>query len=92
MLVKTGFTPLQALQAATFNPALFMVKLDKYGVVEKGHVADLVLLEANPLEDISNTRKIDSVVIRGNYYSREDLDRMLAGVAALAGEQAVAGK
>jgi len=91
LLVKTGFTPLQALQAATFNPALFMVKLDKYGVVEKGHVADLVLLEANPLDDISNTRKIDSVVMQGNYYSREDLDRMLAGVAALAREQAVAG-
>ncbi len=47
-LVKSGFTPLQALQAATFNPALFLTKGDKYGVAEIGRVADLVLLDANP--------------------------------------------
>ena len=92
LMVKCGFTPLQALQAATFNPALFMVKLDKYGVVEKGHFADLVLLDANPLEDIRNTRKIAAVVLRGKYYSREDLHRMLAGVAALAGQPSGRGK
>jgi hypothetical protein len=76
-LVKSGFSTTQALQAATFNPALFMVKLDQYGVVEKNHVADLVLLDANPLEDIRNTRKISAVVLGGKFYSRLDLDHML---------------
>ena len=46
LLVRSGFTPLQALQAATFNPALFIQKLDQYGTIEKDHVADLVLLDA----------------------------------------------
>jgi len=50
-LVRRGFSPMQAFQSATFNPALFLAKLDKFGVVETGHAADLVLLEANPLED-----------------------------------------
>lgn len=76
-LVKIGLTPVQALQSATFNPALFMVKLDQYGVVEQNHVADLVLLDGNPLEDIRNTRKISAVILGGKYYSRRDLDKML---------------
>jgi len=83
-LVKSGFSPTQALQSATFNPALFQAKLDKFGVVETGHMADLVLLEANPLEDIRNTRKIAAVVIDGKYYSRQDLDKMLARIAEVA--------
>jgi imidazolonepropionase-like amidohydrolase len=78
LLVKSGFTPAQALQAATIDPAIFLVNLDKYGVVEKGHIADLVLLNANPLEDISNTQKIAAVIFGGKYYSREDLDNLLA--------------
>jgi hypothetical protein len=81
LLVKSGFTPLQALQTATFNPALFLVKLDRYGVVETGHAADLVLLEGNPLEDIRNTRRVSGVILRGKYYSRKDLDGTLAAVA-----------
>jgi amidohydrolase family protein len=83
-LVKSGFSPTQALQSATFNPALFLAKLDKFGVVETGHAADLVLLEANPLEDIRNTRKIAAVVIGGQYHSRQELDKMLAQIAEMA--------
>jgi imidazolonepropionase-like amidohydrolase len=75
---------MQALQAATFNPALFLVKLDKFGVVEMGHAADLVLLEANPLEDIRNTRRIAAVVMNGNYYSRQQLDSLLEKAAEIA--------
>jgi hypothetical protein len=86
-LVKTGSTPIQALQAATFNPALFMIKLDQYGVVEPNHVADLVLLEANPLEDIRNTRKISAVILGGKYYSRYDLDKMLEAAKAEAAKE-----
>lgn len=85
-LVKSGFTPLQALQAATFNPALFLTKSDTYGVAEIGRVADLILLDANPLQDIGNTRKIFAVVLGGKYYSREALDKMLEGVEKLAAQ------
>jgi hypothetical protein len=84
LLVQSGFTPAQALDAATTNPAIFMEKSDKYGTVEKGHTADLVLLEANPLEDIRNTRKIAAVVFGGKYYAREELDKMLSQVETLA--------
>jgi amidohydrolase family protein len=80
LLVKGGLTPLQALQAATFNPALFLVKLDQYGIVQEKHVADLVLLNDNPLQDIRNTRKIFAVVAAGKFYSREDLNKMLGKV------------
>jgi imidazolonepropionase-like amidohydrolase len=52
----------------------------RLGSIEKGKVADLVLLEANPLEDIRNTQKIAGVVVNGRYLSRGDLDKMLAGV------------
>lgn len=86
-LVKSGFTPFQALQAATFNPAVFLGKLEEYGVVEKGRVADLVLLDANPLQDVGNTRKIFAVVVGGKYYSREALDGMLQQVEKLAAQR-----
>ncbi|MGH9500853.1 MAG: amidohydrolase family protein [Terriglobales bacterium] len=85
-LVRAGFTPAEAVQAATLRPAEFLGKLDHYGVVEPGHVADLVLLEANPLEDIRNTRRIFGVVVGGKYYPRGELDRVLAEVAELAGK------
>jgi len=84
LLVKAGFTPAEALQAATLQPAMFMDQLDRYGVVESGHAADLVLLEANPLVDIAGTRKIAAVVLNGRYYSREELDKILAQVQGLA--------
>lgn len=84
LLVQSGFTPAQALEAATTHPALFMQKLGTYGTLEKGHAADMVLLEANPLEDISNTRKISAVVLAGRYYPRAELDKMLLQVETLA--------
>jgi imidazolonepropionase-like amidohydrolase len=77
LLVKAGWTNTQALQAATFNPALFLTKLDRYGVVEEGHAADLLLLDDDPLKDISNTRKISAVILGGRYFGRDELDRML---------------
>jgi imidazolonepropionase-like amidohydrolase len=86
-LVKSGFTPLQALQSATSNPALFLGRLDTHGLVEPKHGADLVLMDANPLEDIRNTRKIFGVVANGKYYSRKDLDIMLQQVEKLAAQE-----
>jgi hypothetical protein len=86
-LVKSGFTPLQALQSATVKPALFLGRLDTNGLVEPKHGADLVLMDANPLEDIRNTRKIFGVVANGKYYSRKDLDTMLEQVEKLAAQE-----
>jgi imidazolonepropionase-like amidohydrolase len=68
LLVEAGFTPLEALQAATLNPAKFLGKTDTLGTIQVGRTADLVLLNANPLEDISHTRKINAVVVGGKYY------------------------
>jgi imidazolonepropionase-like amidohydrolase len=82
--VAAGFTPLEALQTATLNPAKFLGLDDRLGTIEKGKLADLVLLDANPLEDIANTERIAGVVANGRYFSRADLDRMLLGVEAAA--------
>jgi imidazolonepropionase-like amidohydrolase len=82
--VAAGFTPLEALQTATLNPAKFLGMEDRLGTIEKGKLADLVLLDANPLEDIRNTQKIAAVIVNGRYLSRADLDKMLAGVEASA--------
>lgn len=86
LFVRAGLTPLEALQTATRNPAVFLGRLAEMGTVEKGKLADLVLLDANPLEDIGNTRRIRAVVLAGRYFSRDDLDRMLRGVAQAAAE------
>ena len=82
-LVKSGFTPAEAIYTATLAPMEFMHRSDR-GVVEKGHVADLVLVNGNPLEDIRNTQQIAGVALHGKYFSREDLDKMLAHAAAAA--------
>jgi imidazolonepropionase-like amidohydrolase len=82
--VDAGFTPLEALQTATINPARFLGKTADFGTVEKGKMADLVLLDANPLEDIRNTQRIAGVVLAGRYSSRADLDGVLNGVLRFA--------
>jgi imidazolonepropionase-like amidohydrolase len=82
LLVAAGLTPMQALQAATLNPAKFFGRLDSLGTVEAGKLADLLLLDADPLEDIRNTTKISAVVVNGRLLDREELDRMLAAVEA----------
>ncbi|SRR5579871_3257932 len=78
--VAAGFTPLEALQTATLNPAKFLGMEDRLGTIETGKLADMVLLDANPLDDIRNTQKIAGVIVSGRYLSRGDLNRMLAGV------------
>jgi imidazolonepropionase-like amidohydrolase len=82
--VAAGFTPLQALQTATLNPADFYGRRNDYGTVETGRVADLLLLEANPLEDISNTRKIAGVIADGQYLSKADLEQLRSRLKQLA--------
>ena len=77
--VEAGFTPMDALATATSNPAKFLGREDM-GAVAPGDVADLVLLDRNPLTDIRNTRTISGVVADGRYYDRAQLDALLAGV------------
>lgn len=79
-LVKAGLTPAEALRAATSAPAKFLGLADELGTVEADRLADLVLLEGNPLEDIENVRKIRAVVFRGELLDRDELDGMLDGV------------
>jgi hypothetical protein len=82
--VAAGFTPLEALQTATLNATRFLGMDEQLGTIKKGKLADLVLLNANPLEDIRNTQKIAAVIVNGHYYSGKDLEKMLAGVEAAA--------
>ncbi len=82
LFVQTGFTPMAALQAATVNPAKYLNLSDKLGTIEKGKIADLILLEANPLENIGNTQRINAVVTNGQYLSKEKLQQLLADVEA----------
>jgi len=77
-LVQAGLTPMQALQAATRSPAKFLGKLQTQGTIEPGKAADLVLLDANPLDDIHNTQKIHAVIVRGKLFDRAALDALLA--------------
>jgi imidazolonepropionase-like amidohydrolase len=83
-LVRAGLTPLEALQAATRNPARFLGRERDLGTVEPGKLADLVLLDADPLADIHNTRTIRAVVLGGMLLDRAALDRLLADARAMA--------
>jgi imidazolonepropionase-like amidohydrolase len=76
-LVKAGMTPMAALQAATRQAANFLGKLDSFGTVEKGKVADLVLLDANPLDNIQNTQQIAAVVMGGRLLQGKALQEMI---------------
>jgi imidazolonepropionase-like amidohydrolase len=84
LFVQSGLSPFEALKTATVNPAKFMRREKDLGTIEKGKLADFILLDANPLADISNTRKINAVVANGRYLSREFLDKMLSDIEAKA--------
>src|ERR1700719_1325630 len=85
--VEAGFTPMESLQTATSNPAKFLEMEASLGSVEPGKVADLVLLRANPLEDIRNTQKINAVIAHGRLFDRAALDQILMKVEAAARRQ-----
>ena len=80
---SVGMTPREALASATRQPAEWLGLADSLGTIEPGKVADLVLLDADPLADITNTRRIAAVLLRGRLYRRGDLDALLAGVRAM---------
>jgi hypothetical protein len=82
-LVQAGFAAAEALRAATLSGAEFLGMTADHGTVQPGRFADLVLLDANPLEDISHTRQIRAVVLDGRVHDRAALDALLAGVEAV---------
>jgi imidazolonepropionase-like amidohydrolase len=89
LLVQAGLTPMEALQAATLNPARFLGREHDFGTVAPGKIADLVLLDANPLEDIGNTRQIAAVVYGGKLFPRASLHAMLAKIEGLASRKSI---
>jgi imidazolonepropionase-like amidohydrolase len=78
---EVGLTPLEALRAATLAPARTMGMADSLGTITRGRVADLVILDADPLRDIRNTTRISAVVAGGRLLARRDLDRLLEEAA-----------
>jgi imidazolonepropionase-like amidohydrolase len=83
-LVRAGLSPLQALQAATINPARFLGSADSLGTVAAGKLADLVILSGNPLEDIKNTQQIEAVVLNGRYLDSDALSKLLSDAESAA--------
>jgi imidazolonepropionase-like amidohydrolase len=88
LLVEAGLPPMAALQAATIGPARFMGQEQRRGTVEVGKVADLVLLDRDPLADIHNSTSIRAVILGGKLMSRTSLDGLLAEAEALAAKPA----
>ena len=80
LLVAAGLSPAYALRAATYNPAIFLGQADRAGLVGEGRLANLVLLEANPLDQISNIQLIVGVVKSGQFFSKSDIDAMMAAL------------
>jgi imidazolonepropionase-like amidohydrolase len=87
MVKQVGMTPLEAIQSATLRPAEFFNMRDRLGSIEKGKLADMVLLDANPLDEIANTRKIAAVVVNGRLITRSGIRTLLADAAAQIGWQ-----
>jgi len=86
-MVRGGMTPLAALQTATLNPARYFDLVQTLGSVATEKTADLVLLDGNPLTDITNVGRIRAVVVAGRLLDRQELDKLLAQVKAAAGQQ-----
>lgn len=82
IFVDAGLTPLEAIQTATINPAIYLGREHELGSIEPGKFADIVLLNSNPLMDIESTLDIDAVILKGRIYDRLMLDSMLAQLEA----------
>lgn len=88
LLVTAGLTPLEALISATRNPAEYAGELHRKGTIQKGKIANLILLDADPLRDIRNTTRIYAVVQNGKVLRRSDLDKILGDVEKAANRAA----
>ena len=78
--VNDGLTPYQALQTATINVAKYLRQSNEFGTIETGKRADMVLLSANPLANIANTKSIEGVMVRGYWLDRAKLNEMMSKV------------
>ena len=85
LLVESGLSPLDALRAATINPARFLGVTDSLGTIAAGKIADLVMLDADPLTDIANTKRIRAVFLNGRFLDRGALDTLVATAERAAG-------
>jgi Amidohydrolase family len=83
-LYAAGLTPFEVLQAATYNPAVFLGTTAISGTVSPGKIADLVLLNANPFDDVQNAFRQDGVMLHGKWFPESDLQSNLARMAAVA--------
>ncbi len=79
-LVAAGLTPYEALTTGTRNVAAYFDELSEWGTLEAGKVADLLLLDANPLEDVGNVGLLSGVMTRGRWVPRAELDEILEGL------------
>lgn len=77
LYVEFGMTPVEALRSATITPVKFLKMTDSLGTIKTGKLADLVLLEANPLENINNTTKIHTVIANGKLYGKKYIDSVI---------------
>jgi len=77
----SGLNLAETTQAGTANAAEFLGAADEFGTVVVGHIADLILLHGNPLEDITNTTRRTGGMVRGTWFSDGDLDKMLEKIA-----------
>src|SRR5690625_3990273 len=77
MMVAAGLTPYEVLVTGTVNPAIYYETTDEFGTVEENRRADLILLDANPLEDISNVQKRAGVMIRGIWWPKNEIQSKL---------------
>ncbi|MFY0689285.1 MAG: amidohydrolase family protein [Cyclobacteriaceae bacterium] len=77
-LVEAGLSPLEAIRTATINPAKYFNMENELGSIQEDMWADLLILDANPLEDINNTRRINAVIKQGKHFDRNSLDQILA--------------
>jgi imidazolonepropionase-like amidohydrolase len=84
LLVRAGLTPSEALEAATRAPAEFLGRLDSLGTISQGKIADLILLDADPLEDVENTKKIDGVILDGRLISKDEIQAIRSGASPAA--------
>jgi Amidohydrolase family len=86
LLVESGLSPMEALQTATTNAAECAGRLDSFGTIEEGKIADLILLDGNPLLSIANTKRICSVFFNGKHFDRSKLDEIQNNLRRLASE------
>jgi len=85
-IVDAGLTTLEAIQSGTINPAIFFNKEGEFGEIVEGASADLILLSANPLDNLDNLRNPDGVMVRGRWLSRSDIEKRLEEISASAAE------